>query len=308
MRYQYVATFSVGFDLYVRSSQIRDGWLMLRYLGFIGTLGLVLCAPVAQAVGIYDENPTFCEAYAVKAVSQYQTAQAARCPTAGLRWNDDVAGQQRWCETVSEAVAQAETEARAETLLQCFGGGVVNAADLILTPNALGEEMIRVVREAGLPRVQQVLAAGADLDYEGMQGNDGKILFVAMGVEKLPIVAFFIGLGLDPNGTFNGGYSPIGMITGNHELLEYVLNHGGDANNTGELYEFAQLPLVKAIASKDVKAVQILIKHGARVQVDELMDECSTLTLLDYAIKQGTPAIVAALRQVGAKTYAECAV
>lgn len=287
---------------------MRNGWLMLHYLGSVGALGLVLCLPVVQAAGIYDENPTFCEAYATKAVSQYQTAQAARCPSTGSRWNNDVAGQQKWCETVSEVVARAETEARAEALLQCFGGGMVNAADLVLTPNALGGEMIRVVREAGLPRVQQVLAAGADLDYEGMQGNDGKILFVAMGVGKLPIVAFFIGLGLNPNGTFNGGFSPIGMVSRNHALLEYVLGHGGDADNTGELYDFQELPLFGAISSNDLKAVQILIKHGARVQVDEMMDECSASTLLDYAVGQGNPAIVAALRQAGAKTHAECSV
>ena len=96
------------------------------------------------------------------------------------------------------------------------------------------------------------------------------------------------------------------MITDNHELLEYILSNGGDANNTGELYDFLQLPLVSAILSKDVKAVQILIKHGARVQVDEMMDECLNNTLLDYAIKHGTPAIVAALRKAGAQTYAEC--
>ena len=274
------------------------GWIVILWLS--GWLSPALAS-------IYDPAPSFCDAYATKAVSQHNTAGAAHCDVSGLRWSNDVDGQKRWCETVSEAVAQAETQARAQALLACFGGDVsLNDADLALTPNTLGESMIGAVREGGLKRVKQLLAAGADLSFEGMQGNDGKILFVAMGREDMAMIKFFIGLGLDPNGTFNGGFSPIGMITDNHELLEYILSNGGDANNTGELYDFLQLPLVSAILSKDVKAVQILIKHGARVQVDEMMDECLNNTLLDYAIKHGTPAIVAALRKAGAQTYAEC--
>ncbi|QTR49054.1 ankyrin repeat domain-containing protein [Candidatus Thiothrix anitrata] len=277
---------------------------------FRGVLVILLLSGLLTpvAANIYDPNPSFCAAYATKAVSQNNTAGAARCNLSGLRWSDDLEGQKQWCEGVSEAVAQAETQARAQALLNCFGGNVpLNKADLTLTPNALGESLIGAVRgTAGLKRVKQLLAAGTDLHFEGMQGNDGKILFVAMGREDLAMIKFFIGLGLDPNGTFNGGFSPIRMLTGNHVLLEYILQQGGDANNTGELFDFRELPLVAAIQYKDLTAVKILIKHGARVQVDEMMDECLNKTLLDYAIEHGTPAIVAELRKAGAQTYAEC--
>lgn len=283
-----------------------QGLLMLkrRFALLLATLAVTAVAHGS----IYDRQPTFCDAYATKALSQNQTAQAARCNLSGLRWSDDFEGQKQWCATVREDVAQRETRARTEALLQCFGNGVeLNASDLHLIPDDLGAEMIGAVRTGKFSRVQQLLAAGTDLDYEGMQGNDGKILFVAIGAENEEIIRFFIKLGMDPNATFNGGYSPVAMMVSNHHLLEYLLDNGGDPNNTGELYDFRQLPLVFAIQSKDLVATRILIKHGARVQIDEMMGECTTNTLLDLAIKQGTPAIVTELRKAGAQTWQECA-
>lgn len=270
--------------------------------------GMVLSAFVSPAnAGIYDSQPSFCNAYATKAVSQNRTAQAASCQFKGLRWSDDFEGQQKWCEAVREDIAQGETRARAEALLQCFGDGVsLNASDLSMIPDTLGMEMINVVRKGRYARMQQLLAAGTDLSYEGMQGNDGTIMFIAVGTQNEKIIRFLLKLGMNPNSTFNGGWSSIATVVNNHKLLEYLLENGGDANNTGELYEFQQLPLVAAIQSNDLEAVRILIRHGAHVQVDTMMDECMADTLLDFAIKQGTPEIVAELRQAGAKTLQEC--
>ena len=270
--------------------------------------GMVLSVFVSPAsAGIYDSQPSFCNAYATKAVSQNRTAQAAGCQFKGLRWSDDFDGQQKWCESVREDIAQRETRARAEALLQCFGDGVsLNASDLSMIPDTLGMEMINVVRKSRYARMQQLLAAGTDLSYEGMQGNDGTIMFIAVSTQNEKIIRFLLKLGMNPNSTFNGGWSPIATLVNNHRLLEYLLENGGDANNTGELYEFQQLPLVAAIQSNDLEAVRILIRHGARVQVDAMMDECMNDTLLDFAIKQGTPEIVAELRKAGAKTLQEC--
>lgn len=274
---------------------------------FLLLLTCLFLASAAQG-SMYDRKPSYCSAYATKAVSQNQTAQAAKCNFNGLRWSDDFEGQRQWCESVREDIAQGETRARAEALLQCFGNSVnLNASDLQLIPDELGREMIGAVRAGKFSRIQQLLAAGTDLDYEGMQGNDGKILFVAIGTENEEIIRFFINMGMNPNATFNGGWSPITMVVGNHRLLEYLLENGGDPDNTGELYEFMQLPLVAAILNKDLIATQILIKHGARVQIDEMMEECTTNTLLDLAMKKGTPEIVAELRKAGAKTWQECA-
>lgn len=256
---------------------------------------------------IYDPAPSFCSSYATKAVSQYRTARAAHCNVAGLRWSDDFEGQKKWCESMREEVAQAENRARAGTLLACFhSSATLRQSDLNLIPDTLGNAMIAAARNGSLERVQQLLAAGTDLSYEGMQGNDGHILFVAISAGNEAIARFFIGLGMDPNSTFNGGYSPIAVSVGNHSLLRFLLEHGGDANNTGELYDFRELPLVAAINHNDLEAVKLLISHGARVQVDEMMDDCSTSTLLDYAVKEGKNTIVNELRKSGAKTYKEC--
>lgn len=271
--------------------------------------GMVLSAFISVAsAGIYDPQPSFCNAYATKAVSQNRTAQVASCNFKGLRWSDNYEGQQKWCESVRENIAQGETRARAEALLQCFGDGVsLNASDLSMIPDALGTEMISVVRKGRFERMQQLLAAGTDLYYEGMQGNDGTIMFIAVSAQNEKIVRFLVKLGMNPNTTFNGGWSPIATVVNNHSLLEYLLANGGDANNTGEMHEFQQLPLVAAIRSKDLEAVRILIKHGARVQVDTMMmGGCDADTLLDFAIRQGTPAIVKVLRQAGAQTHEEC--
>lgn len=268
---------------------------------------ILLSAPAAFA-SIYDATPAFCDAYAVKATSQYQTAQAARCEVSGLRWSDDEAGQKKWCEGVRENVAQAETHARAETLIQCLSPkSALNDSDLTLIPDALGAEMLGAVGKGKLTRVQQLLAAGADLDYEGMQGNDGKALFVAISNGQESLIKFFIGLGMNPNGTFNGGFSPITTLLDKPKLLDYVLAHGGEADNTGELYDFRELPIVSAINSNNLEALTILLKHGARVQIDQMMGDCTTDTLLDYALsKPAKPAIIAALRKAGAKKHDEC--
>jgi hypothetical protein len=257
---------------------------------------------------IYDPAPSFCSAYATKAVSQYHTARAAQCNVAGLRWNDDFEGQKKWCDSMRQEVAQSENRARAETLLGCFHSTAqLRDSDLDMIPDVLGSAMIRAVRQGNLQRVQQLLAAGTDLSYQGSQGNDGTILFVAISTGSESIARFFIGLGMNPNTTFNGGYSPIASSVGNTSLLEYLLEHGGDANNTGELYDFRELPMVSAINHGNLEAAKLLIHHGARVQVDESMDECSTSTLLDYAIKEKQPGIALELRKAGARAYAECA-
>lgn len=256
---------------------------------------------------IYDASPSFCTAYATKAVSQYHTARAAHCDIAGLRWNDDFEGQKKWCESMREDVAQNENRARAETLLACFHSQTkLRESDLKMIPDTLGNAMIEAVRQGSLERVQQLLAVGTDLGYEGMQGNDGHILFVAINSGHQAIVRFFIGLGMNPNSTFNGGYSPIAISVSNPDLLRYLLEHDGDANNTGELYDFRELPLVAAIEHGRVDAAKLLISHGAQVQIDEQMDKCSTSTLLDYAIRKGQQAIASELRKAGAKTYHEC--
>ncbi len=285
----------------------------MRYFGFLPTfVGMVLFVLSTTtwaniSTYIYDPAPPFCSAYATKAVSQYRTARAAHCNVAGLRWNDDFEGQKKWCESMREDIAQAENRARTETLLDCFhSSSKPHDNDLDMIPDTLGSTMIGAVREGDLERVQQLLAAGTDLAYEGTQGNDGNILFVAISSGRENIVRFLVGLGMDPNSTFNGGYSPIAVSVGNSHLLGYLLEHGGDANNTGELYDFRELPLVSAINHGNLEAARLLIRHGARVQVDEFMDECSTSTLLDYAIKENQPDIAKELRNSGAKTYAEC--
>lgn len=269
-----------------------------------------LCLPVSANITghIYDPALTFCASYSTKAVSQFHTAKAAHCNVAGLRWSDDFEGQKKWCESMRMGVAQAENLARAEILLDCFHSSVKRpeAGDLEMIPDALGNAMIMAVNQGSLERVQQLLAAGTDLAYEGMQGNDGHILFVAISAGYEPIIRFFIDLGMDPNGTSNGGHSPIAVSIDNPDLLRYLLEHGGDANNAGERYEFHELPLVAAINQGNLDAARLLISHGARVQVDEMMDKCSTSTLLDYAISEKQQDIARALRKAGAKTYAEC--
>ena len=95
-----------------------QGLVMLRkcFPLMFGCVCLLGTLPAALA-SIYDPEPSFCDAYATKAVSQHRTAQAASCNYTGLRWNDDFEGQKQWCHSAREDVARRETRARAEALL-----------------------------------------------------------------------------------------------------------------------------------------------------------------------------------------------
>ena len=275
---------------------------MRALIGFLMSLGLV---GSVQALSIYDPELSRCDSYAVKAGSQFVTAQILKCSVQGLRWNNDIKGQSQWCAGVRPEITVSETKARANELLTCMKAPVAaNEADLKLEPYQLGEATIRAIQADQLGRVQQLIAAGADVRFEGGWGNDGRMLYVAISNAADKTTRFLINWKhFSPNASSNAGPSPLGKLLQkrpvNYKLLEFLLQNGADPNYIGELTHVGYLPLVIAIQNKDEKAIHLLIKYKAKVNLDEgLIWEAGNI--LDIAMKSSTPKIVNLLKQAGA--------
>jgi ankyrin repeat protein len=303
---------------------------------FIMLLLAIWLNPISA--NIYAENSSFCESYATKASSQYATNVKAGCGFSDTRWNANTKGQKEWCESVRENIALNETKTRANDLLQCFNQIAAGAETyLSKTPNQLGQALIQAAKNNELSTFKQLLAAGADLSYEEMKGNDGTALFHAIVSGSEDIVRFLIHLGQNPNTTFNGGHTPLSSTLNNLPLLEYLLQNGADPNYPGELYDHDYLPLVVAVRENNTPALTLLLKYGAdpnqydmrsplqiavtkqSLPITELLltygakpnnvtlgQTCTEKTPLDIATERQDMAMQALLKRHGAQLYTEC--
>ncbi|MGB0849446.1 MAG: hypothetical protein ACPGSM_22105 [Thiolinea sp.] len=61
-----------------------------------------------------------CKRYAETATQQHELNKQFSCGFTGSRWNDDKHGQNQWCLTVRESISEAEEDARADLLKQCY--------------------------------------------------------------------------------------------------------------------------------------------------------------------------------------------
>lgn len=299
-------------------------------------LTVVWLNPVSA--NIYAEKSSFCESYATKASSQYATNLKAGCGFSDARWNADMKGQQEWCESVRKSIAVEETKARAKSLLQCFGKPEsIEKHYLNQIPNQLGQNLIQAAQKNNLRTFQQLLAAGADLSYEEMMGNDGIALFHAIVNGSEDVVRFLISLGQNPNTTFNGGYTPLSSALKNLKLLEFLLQNGADPNYPGELYDHDYLPIVVAVRERNIPALtlllryggdpnqydmqsplqiavetqslpiaDLLLKYGAKPNNVSLGQECTGKTPFDIAVEKQDMGMLTLLKRYGAQPYAEC--
>lgn len=62
-----------------------------------------------------------CNAYAEKAIKQYEINRELGCNFSGARWNSEYRNHYRWCKSVhaNKASLQAETQARKNDLKKC---------------------------------------------------------------------------------------------------------------------------------------------------------------------------------------------
>ncbi|MCP5266926.1 MAG: hypothetical protein H6934_12490 [Burkholderiaceae bacterium] len=86
----------------------------------ISRISLALAVSTALVGAVHPQgSQRFCTDYASSAVSQNRENIAKRCGFGGARWTSDYNGHRNWCLRASSAQANAERNARTQSLRQC---------------------------------------------------------------------------------------------------------------------------------------------------------------------------------------------
>lgn len=255
------------------------------------------------------ENYDPCKDYAAKAVYQFRSQQMLNCGFADARWNENGAGQHHWCRTVRPKETENETKARADLLMKCMNPqGSINQNDITgADADHLTQDMLRAAERGATERLQQTIAAGADLSSQKKAVMDN-----ALNAGNLKTLSFLqqVGIALDV-GTVNPlekyiNYGSDAKLHANDlKMLEWLLKNGINPNAASSITD-GGTPLAVAIHNDNLPALSLLLKAGANPNVDIRGKACSTNMPLDLAIDKGNEKIIATLRKAGAKTQAQC--
>ncbi len=130
----------------------------------------------------------------------------------------------------------------------------------------LGSGLITAVKQENSSLVSDLLNKGASVDYE-LDGNNGTALYFAVlqGSEK--IVRLLLAQHANPNYTQNAGENILNKALSKPTLLELLLQHNADPNSNGEAVDKATLPIMRAVDTNNVAAVDLLMQYGANADV-----------------------------------------
>ncbi|HMT93792.1 ankyrin repeat domain-containing protein [uncultured Thiothrix sp.] len=266
---------------------------------------LVLSSSISA--GVY-ENYDPCQDYAAKAVYQFRSQQMLNCGFADSRWNEEGAGQHHWCRTVRPKATENETKARAELLLKCMNPhSSINQNDIAVDTEHLTQEMLAAAGRGATERLQQLIAAGADL-----KGRQKAVMDNALSSRELKTLSFLqhAGIALDvgnfnPLETYIGYGSDPKLNASDLKMLGWLLKNGVNPNSVSQVSD-GGIPLAVAIEHDNLPALKLLLSAGANPNLDIRGKACQTNMPLDLAIDKGDEKIIAALREAGAKTQAQC--
>lgn len=273
------------------------------------TLGLstILVLSASAQADIY-ENYDPCKDYATKAVYQFRSQQMLGCGFTDTRWNENGAGQHHWCRTVRPKEIENETQARADLLLKCMNPqSSINQNDLSVSTESLTEEMHGAARRGANERLQQLIAAGANL-----AGQTSTLIDNALVSYNLKTLSFLQSLGirldagqLNPLEVYISYGSNAQANAPDLKMLQWLLKQDLNPNQPSH-GAYGTTPLAKAIDNQNLQALQLLLTAGANPNLDIRGQACKTNMPLDLAIDKGDEKIIAALRQASAKTQAQC--
>jgi hypothetical protein len=165
---------------------------------------------------------------------------------------------------------------------------------------ALNRALVEASQDGKLKEVEELLAAGADIN--GIVEGDGTALIVAARAGNKPLVQFLLQHGADPNVAAIGDGNALIMAAeeGHAEIVDLLLNNGARVNDIVEGDENA---LIQASGSGHVDVVQILLSRGADVnmRVWSGNPDGEWRTALKMARRGGHSSVVQLLISAGAR-------
>lgn len=135
--------------------------------------------------------------------------------------------------------------------------------------DAINTSLMRALDDGDLAAADHAVRAGANLNYQGREGMTPAIWYLRLNHNVSgPVLGYILQQGGDPNQQSDAGYSMVYFAAqrANVELLEVVLDAGGDPNLPNPADHFDGFPIFNVISSSNadnLPALLTLIDHGA---------------------------------------------
>lgn len=130
----------------------------------------------------------------------------------------------------------------------------------------LGHALITAVKQEKSDLVSDLLNKGASVDYQ-LDGDNGTALYFAVMQKSQKIARLLLEQQANPNYTTNAGESMLNSVMDEPSLLALLLAYKADPNSKGELVNKSSLPIMRAVETNNIKAVKLLMQHGATADI-----------------------------------------
>lgn len=264
---------------------------------WMAALVMTLCSS-----SLFAADARFCDQYAKTSIKQQMSNITASCKQKGLRWSTLYAGQNAWCRSVRQSIAENETKVRNDALAKC--GAPLSKQVWKSTARTSAEywlytEMQAAAKEDDLTAVKFMRSEGV-VTSDPAGDNDGGLLYVSVDHQAENVTKFLLSIGKDPRRAVpNGGGSALAAMVRddkvNYRMLKMLLKNGFDPDSGGEGYSDSYFPVMVAAEKNKYRVMEILLQAGASPNLQR------DSTPLMYAIKNRNMGMVKMLAEAGAK-------
>lgn len=252
------------------------------------------------------ETLNFCPSYIIKTNNQLMLLQ--KKGVTNKKHIAFLANEKVNCLNSTKEASLLKLAKRAKQIMYRYGVSTsIERKWLEMRPYYIDRELYHAITTDNLTLYFRLLAYGA---YYGNTAIGHSIVNLALESQSNKIIEYLLKEEkVNLNWTTKNGPAPLSLLINhkkvNYNFLEYALkNLKTNPNYNGEHTRF---PISVAFENGDEKSMALLIKYGARVNLNTYnYFGCAEEMLMDQAIKKGNKKIIKLLRRAGAKTNKEC--